>query len=143
MCERGQVATGDSVWGPTEGRSRIVSFFVVLAAVFFGVMGVLSMYRPEALPDALGSTNQSADERNEVRAVYGGFGIAIAALLIWTLTDDTHSSGIYLTVSTALIGMAAGRIVDVLVDRERPWIWPTAFFFAAEVAFAAMLFGAR
>ena len=59
-----------------------VGFAVTIAiAVFFLGMGVYALAAPAALIRPFGVTLESPVSRSEVRAVYGGFGLAIAAVL--------------------------------------------------------------
>ncbi len=55
--------------------------------------------------------------RAEVRAVYGGFGLAIASMLAVALATPDLRTGILTTVAAALAGMAFGRLVSALVGR--------------------------
>ena len=59
-----------------------VGFAVTIAiAVFFLVMGVYALAAPAALIRPFGVTLETPTSRSEIRAVYGGFGLAIAAVL--------------------------------------------------------------
>lgn len=53
---------------------------IVLAAVFFLGMGSFALASPAALIRPFGITLPIPESRAEVRAVYGGFGLAIACL---------------------------------------------------------------
>ena len=55
--------------------------------------------------------------RNEIRAVYGGFGLAIAAILALASSAPDLRAGICFSVAAALAGMAFGRIVSLIADR--------------------------
>lgn len=68
-----------------------------------------------------------AESRAEVRAVYGGFGLAIAAMLV-----------LVITVAAALGGMAFGRLVSGVVDRPKAF-YPNWFYFVVEILGAAAL----
>ncbi len=92
--------------------------FVYGNAVFFFVMGVMALVKPASITGYFALTNLSTERRNEVRAVYGGFGVAIAGLLIAAVSVDSIRLGVLLTVSAALMGMAAGRIVSFVADHS-------------------------
>ncbi len=47
--------------------------------LFFAIMGFLALTRPASIPRMFGVTEHTPESRTEVRSVYGGFGIAIAA----------------------------------------------------------------
>jgi hypothetical protein len=71
--------------------------------------------------------------------VYGGFGLAMAALLgVAAAGRGGVREGILVTVGFALAGMAAGRVVGGLADRP-VGLWPVWTFCAIEVASAAAL----
>lgn len=86
-------------------------------AVLFLGMGLSSLLAPERFLRVFGSQVLDRDGRCEVRAVYGGFGIAIAALLAYVVVLDANRSGVVLSVAIALAGMALGRVFSGAVDR--------------------------
>lgn len=113
---------------------------VLLVAALFALMGVAALARPESILAYFGTATLSRDGRNEVRAVYGGFGLAIAGLLCAARFDEAIRSGAVLAVAVALLGMAAGRLISVLLDGapgRYPWV-----FLGVELAGAGMLLGA-
>jgi len=90
-----------------------------------------------------GITLPIPESRAEVRAVYGGFGLAIAGMLALAATGHPAREGILITVAAALGGMAFGRLVSGLVDRPKA-LYPNWFYFLVEVvAAAALLWAAR
>lgn len=116
---------------------------IVLAAVFFLGMGLFALARPAALIGPFGITLPIPESRAEVRAVYGGFGLAIAGMLVLALIDHSAREGILVTVAAALGGMAFGRVVSAVIDRPKAF-YPNWFYFLVEVAgAAALLWAAR
>ncbi|MDX6670001.1 MAG: hypothetical protein QOI91_364 [Solirubrobacteraceae bacterium] len=114
-----------------------VAIWVVAAG--FAAMGLYALATPASVPALFGVEVRTAEGRNEVRAVYGGFGLAMAALLgVAAAGHGGVREGILVTVGFALAGMAAGRVVGAVVDR-RVGLWPVWTFFAIEVACAAVL----
>ena len=111
---------------------------IVLTGVFFFGMGVFALARPAALIRPFGITLPIPESRAEVRAVYGGFGLAIAAVLALAAGDATLRDGILITVAAALGGMAFGRLVSGVVDRPTAF-YPNWFYFIVEVVVAAAL----
>jgi Domain of unknown function (DUF4345) len=118
-----------------------VGFAVTIAtAVFFLGMGVYALAAPGALIRPFGVTLESPVSRSEVRAVYGGFGLAIAAVLGYAaFREGDVAKGILITVGVALAGMALGRIVSALVDARTPF-YPNWFYCIVETVAAAALF---
>ena len=111
---------------------------IVLTGVFFFGMGVFALARPAALIRPFGITLPIPESRAEVRAVYGGFGLAIAAVLALAAGDATLRDGILITAAAALGGMAFGRLVSGVVDRPTAF-YPNWFYFLVEVVVAAAL----
>ena len=100
---------------------------VLLAGVaaFFFMMGLVALSRPEQVLALFGTASLTRDGRNEVRAVYGGFGVSVAVLLLSTLWLPGLRPGVLVAVAVALAGMAGGRLVSAVVDGSpgrTPWI---------------------
>ncbi len=110
----------------------------LIAAMFLG-MGLAALVKPAFIGTFFDVQFDSADGRNEVRAVYGGFGIAMAAALALALQEPGLRPGVLIAVALALAGMAIGRLLSALI--ERPGLWPW-FFCAVEASGAALLFRA-
>lgn len=116
---------------------------IALTGVFFAGMGVFALARPAALIRPFGITLPVPESRAEVRAVYGGFGLAIAGMLALAASGAGLRDGILITVAAALGGMAFGRLVSGAVDRPRAF-YPNWFYFFVEIiAAAALLWAAR
>jgi Domain of unknown function (DUF4345) len=110
---------------------------VSLGALFFGVIGVTAMRRPHNLLKAFGIETKEVDARNEMRGIYGGFPLAVAGLLLFSLTRPNLSDGILLALAACSAAMAVGRIVSAIIDREMgkaPRLWATL-----EVIVAALI----
>ncbi|MER6949449.1 DUF4345 family protein [Nonomuraea sp. NPDC000554] len=112
-------------------------------AVLFAGMGIYGLVAPASLVAPFGGTAPSADSRNEIRAVYGGFGLATAlALTLAALDIGRLRDGVLVAVALALAGMAAGRIVSMVVERPSRF-YPTVFYLIVEAALAAALLAVR
>jgi hypothetical protein len=117
----------------------VSSTAIFLVAVLFLGMGLYGLVSPEALIRPFGITLSSAAARTEVRAVYGGFGIAIAAVLtLCGLDVGGIRTGAVTAIAAALFGMAGGRAVSRLIE-PMPGIYPIWFYFWVEVAGASLL----
>lgn len=113
---------------------------IAVTGVFFLGMGVYALAAPAALIQPFGIELGSAISRAEVRAVYGGFGVAIAAVLGYAATAPSAvQTGILLTVGAALAGMAAGRIASAVLG-DRTSFYPNWFYAILEAVAAAALF---
>jgi hypothetical protein len=109
-------------------------------AVFFLGMGIYALAAPAAMIRPFGTTLGGAASRSEIRAVYGGFGLAIAGVLVYAaVTPGDIRTGILITVGAALAGMAFGRIVSAVVD-DRTAFYPNWFYCLVEAVAAAALF---
>lgn len=86
-------------------------------------MGLGALWRPALVWRPFGGTAATADLRNEVRAVYGGFGVAVGGLLMLSAGCPTLTAGVHAALAVALLGMAAGRLVGFAVERAGAWPW--------------------
>ena len=80
-------------------------------------MGIGAIAKPALVTGQFGILELTAAGRNEVRAVYGGFGIFMALALVVALRQSDLRDGILFVVVAALGGMAAGRLVSAVIDR--------------------------
>lgn len=87
-------------------------------AVAFALMGIGALVRPTVVTRQFGIPALTPEGRSEVRAVYGGFGLAVAAMLVVAVTSPDLRAGIAITVAVALFGMAVGRVVSAVIDRS-------------------------
>ena len=106
-------------------------------AVVFLLMGVYALAAPGRVLAVFGVRVDTVDGRNEVSAVYGGYGIATSLALVLALAVPRLRPGILLATALALLGMASGRVVGALRERS-PGFYPWLFF-ALEVVGAAAL----
>jgi hypothetical protein len=120
-----------------------MSLSVAVVAVGFVAMGLAALVKPAVIWAPFGVVPSTPESRNEVRAVYGGFGIALAVLLFvaegWA--SDVRA-GVLLTVAIALLGMACGRVISAFVEPKALIGFP-GFFMVVEGALAALLLAAR
>ncbi|TXI54696.1 DUF4345 family protein [Mycolicibacter arupensis] len=112
-----------------------------LGALLFAVMGVGALVVPDRVTEQFDVPTLTIAGRNEVRAVYGGFGIAMAAMLIVASTSMDLRLGVGLTIGVALIGMAVGRLVSAVIDRSLP-SRPLMYLVVELVAAGVILYGA-
>lgn len=112
---------------------------IVVGAVFFFGMGVYALAAPAAMIRVFGIELPEPQSRSEVRAVYGGFGLAIAGVLAYAgFGSGAPRTGIMITVGVALAGMAFGRLVSAVIDERTPF-YPNWFYFIVEALGAAAL----
>jgi hypothetical protein len=111
-------------------------------AVFFLGMGIYALAAPAAVVRPFGITLGESASRSEVRAVYGGFGLAIAGVLVFAaVADGDVRKGILITVGAALAGMACGRLVAAALGDRMPF-YPNWFYCLVEAVAAGALFAA-
>src|SRR3954454_8712851 len=91
-------------------------------AVFFLGMGIYALAAPAALMRPFGITLGESVSRSEVRAVYGGFGLAIAGVLGYAALEQGEiRTGILITV-------AVGRVAAAILG-DRAAFYPNWFYF--------------
>ena len=116
----------------------LLSIAVWLVVVFFAGMGLLALAAPESISAINGTPTLTPAGRNEVRAVYGGFGLAVAAMLVVALGTPAVGPGILLAVAASLAGMAGGRVLAALIERPRSF-YPSWFYCGLESVMATVL----
>lgn len=111
-----------------------------VVALFFLGMGLFGLIAPTALIRPFGIELSSPEARGEVRAVYGGFGVAFGSLLGWVALHASGDlqRGIVLAAAVALAGMALGRLVARAVERPSAF-YPAWCFFWVEMLSAGLL----
>jgi hypothetical protein len=116
----------------------MLSVAVDLVIVFFVGMGLVALVSPEAVSRTYGMPTLTPAGRNEVRAVYGGFGLAVAAMLVLALYTPALRAGVLLAMAASLAGMAGGRVLAALVERPTAF-YPSWFFCVVETTMAVTL----
>ena len=111
----------------------MIDITVMLVALLFLGMGMATLVKPALLSTTFGSDVTGRPWRNEIRAVYGGFGIAIAFGLVLVQTWlPEFKGGLFLAIALALLGMAFGRLIGFLLESgSGHW---TVFYFILEIA---------
>jgi hypothetical protein len=120
--------------------STVGTAVIGVIAVFFLGMGIYALAAPAALVRPFGITLEESASRAEVRAVYGGFGLAIAGVLVYAaVSDGDLRKGILITVAAALAGMVFGRLASAVLG-VRTAFYPNWFYCLVEAIAAAALF---
>lgn len=120
----------------------MVPAVIVVVGVFFLGMGLYALAVPAMMLRPFGFALGSDVQRAEVRAVYGGFGLAVAAVLGYAaVTPGELRTGVLITVGAALAGMAFGRVVSAVLG-DRTAFYPNWFYFLVEAVAAGALFWA-
>jgi len=114
---------------------------VLLAILGFVVMGIGALVSPQRVSRQFDIPTLTAAGRNEVRAVYGGFGLAMAAGLVAALALPGLRAGVCLAVAAALAGMAGGRLVSAGIDRTLGRL-PALYLMLEAVMAAALAYAA-
>ncbi len=114
---------------------------ILLAILGFVVMGIGALVSPQRVSRQFDIPTLTAAGRNEVRAVYGGFGLAMAAGLVAALALPGLRAGVCLAVAAALAGMAGGRLVSAGIDRTLGRL-PALYLMLEAVMAAALAYAA-
>ena len=100
-------------------------------------MGVFALAWPSGVMLLFGTRDLSVNGRNEVRAVYGGYGHAAGGILLASIFGPAWGPGVQLAFAVSLFGMAAGRALSLAFDHGAgvvPWT-----FFLLEIALGGAL----
>jgi hypothetical protein len=111
---------------------------LVLCAVAFAFMGAVAIAAPTRVTAQFDIPDLSVAGRNEVRAVYGGFGLCMCAILIAAIILEPLRAGICVAVGAALAGMAGGRMLSAIMDRSMGGF--PLMYMTIEICGAALLF---
>lgn len=112
---------------------------VLVVAALFAAMGGYGLVAPAALVRPFGIVLAHPAARAEVRAVYGGFGIAVAVVLtVAGLNRGAAGAGAVTAVAAALLGMAAGRLAARVAESPGGF-YPSWFYFWVELTTAGLL----
>lgn len=112
---------------------------ILCVALLFLGMGGYGLLAPAKLVRPFGIAVTGIAGRTEVRAVYGGFGIAIAAVLVVAALDlGNLRVGAATAVAIALLGMAGGRLVSRMIEASSNF-YPVWFYFWIEIVAAGLL----
>lgn len=111
-----------------------------VVAVLFALMGIAGLVRPATIMNTFGAEAATPEVRNELRAVYGGFGLATAATLVLALAGpESLRDGLIVAVALANAGLAFGRLVSLAIERPRGF-HPIGTFLVLEAIMAGALF---
>lgn len=112
---------------------------VFVVAALFAAMGIYGLVAPQALVSPFGIVLARPAGRAEVRAVYGGFGVAVAVVLVVAgLNRGAAGAGAVTAVAAALLGMAAGRLAARVAEAPGGF-YPSWVYFWVELATAGLL----
>ncbi len=95
----------------------MMAITLIGSACAFALMGCGALWQPLWVTRQFGLHDLSRPARNEIRSVYGGFGLLMAAVLLIAFLEADRRPGICLAVAAALGGMALGRLVSWVIDR--------------------------
>lgn len=111
--------------------------YVLLSALSFSYVGVLAFFSPQAVMDFVGVKLTNNDAFSSIRGVYGGVGLTIVSLLLYTLWKNLQES---LVLLAGLWGLyAVSRLVTVFAEGPlgafgQQWLLTESVFFLLAVA---------
>lgn len=113
------------------------ALFLGLTALVFAASGVAALFAPAALLEGVGVVLAPDSVLIELRAMYGGGCLGIAALLAWCLPRARQRTGL---TAVALIvgGILAGRLLGLLWE---PAPSAVAWLAAGEAVWTALALG--
>ena len=112
-------------------KPRGAFLFLLIGGLLMFAVGVLFLARPTILTSGMGVGMESAAARTDIRAVYGGFEVAIGVFMIWaSRRAERMQAGLMLAACIAL-GAAGGRVVGFVIEGSvdgRNLLWGTLEF---------------
>jgi hypothetical protein len=97
-------------------QARFVTTFLVISALFSTLTGYSGLAAPVRFSQLLGYMLTGFDGRNEVRAQYGGFFLAIAAAVILALAGKVPRQAALILNAVLFGGLIAGRVLSLVID---------------------------
>ncbi len=118
----------------------MAALLIIPVALFFTGMGLVALYDPTYTLSFFDAGALGPDMRNEVRAVYGGYGLLVGAMLFYCLTRSGLRAGILVAIGLSVAGMALGRVISLMIEPTTT-NFPVTFI-GVELVMAVMLFAA-
>ena len=106
-----------------------------ISAGAFAGFGLLFLALPERMADTVELSARSSTARTEIRAMYGGLELGIAAFLAWCALDPARLELGLVAAALLLAGIGSGRALGAVIARSASGL--TITLMAAEVAGAA------
>lgn len=97
-------------------QARFVTSFLVISALFSILTGYSGLAAPVRFGQPLGYVLAGVDGRNEVRAQYGGFFLAIAVAVILALAGKVPRQAALILNAVLFGGLIAGRVLSLVID---------------------------
>ena len=109
----------------------LIQLAVWITAGIFGVFGVLFLVDPLRWLQVVELRAESGTAQAEVRAMYGGLELGIAAFLCWCALSPARLMLGLDASAMLMLGLGGGRLVGLLLaKRPRRLLW---FFLAVEL----------
>lgn len=119
---------------------RRTKFLVAFSMVMFAMFGLLGLLAPQRVFEMIHIEGKDVTAFNEIRAMYGGIQLAVAAFLLACLRNRwSLGAGLFL-VAAMLTGAAFSRALSLALDGV-----PSATFlgiWASEIVLAGLCFAA-
>ena len=120
--------------GFTKGFLRVTMFVLAIG-------GLAYIVAPTLLLDGAGiSANPGG--LTEMRAVYGGFQLGLAAFLYWALADEERIHSALVMIGLLLGAIVSARVIGLAIDRD-PSIFVVASLVVELVALDCVWFAFR
>jgi hypothetical protein len=109
---------------------------VTAGALMFAGFGINGLLRPESVLDMMQAEAGHATTFNELRAMYGGFELGVAAFLVACLRDRwSLDAGVFL-LAAIFVSAAASRALSLVLDDVPSQLFLTAWI--VEILFAGL-----
>jgi hypothetical protein len=106
----------------------------ITAAVSAG-FGIGCLIAPKQMLKKIDVKPTSGTGKAELRAMYGGFELGLAAFFAYCAVNDNMAEAGLLAQTLSLGGLALGRLGGIVADRPKPIMYP---LFAAEAGAAVL-----
>ncbi len=113
------------------------STILIFIITFFGLLGMIGLFATQRISTYFGTVARTADQRNELRAVYGGLslGMAILGILSFLPEPALDAQMALFVYAVLLLCMAGARLLSLFFE-EKP-THKTYVFLAIELVLGA------
>jgi hypothetical protein len=102
--------------GFQEMKTAFVTGFLIVSALFTAWTGWISIAAPERFAKPLGFVLAGMDGRNEIRAQYGGFFLAVTVVSVLALVGKVPRPAGLLVNAVVFGGLIAGRLTSLAIE---------------------------
>lgn len=103
---------------------NLTKFSLGLTAAVTAGFGIGCLIAPKKMLAKVDVKPTSGTGRTELRAMYGGFELGLAAFFAYSAVNEDMASAGLLAQTLGLSGLALGRLTGIAIDRPKAIMYP-------------------